>query len=277
MINRSQLNFHETFQPEAGYLAKILELSSQNYSGSKFEISEETGIPTGNKKGKVEPHIRYATYMGLIQYKLDKGVYTLSLSPLGEEVYAQDKYLHEDLTKWLCHYHITRSDSGAPQWAFVFNDTHIGFSQELGSARLNDAANQKWGLEIAYEEAFGVARRSYLDGFFSELELISVDGSGAWSFKELYEKDELLYVYAYAILNSWEKLLSDKSEITVFELTEQLSFGKVFGLNDDSINEVLEMLSDEGILTLNRQLFPMTIIRTADSMSVISDLYSRLL
>lgn len=277
MINRSQLNFHETFQPEAGYLAKILELSSQNYSGSKFEISEETGIPTGKQKGKVEPHIRYAAYMGLIQYKLDKGVYALSLTPLGEEVYIQDKYLHEDLTKWLCHYHITQSDNGAPQWAFIFNEAHVGFSRELGSVRLNDASNQKWGLEIAYEEAFGVARRSYLDGFFSELELINVDGSGSWTFKDLYEKDELLYVYAYAILNSWESQLPDKSEITVFELTEKLSFGKLFGLNDDSINEVLEMLSDEGILSLNRQLFPMTIIRTADSMSVISDLYSRLL
>lgn len=277
MINRSQLNFHETFQPEAGYLAKILELSSQNYSGSKFEISEETGIPTGKQKGKVEPHIRYAAYMGLIQYKLDKGIYTLSLSQLGEEVYTQDKYLHEELTKWLCHYHITQADSGAPQWAFIFNNIHIGYSQELVPARLNDAANQKWGLEIAYEEAFGVARRSYLDGFFSELELFSVNDLGAWTFKELYEKDELLFVYAYAILNSWENQLSDKSEITVFELTEQLSFGRIFGLSDDSINEILEMLSDEGILSLNRQLFPMTIIRTADSMSMMSNLYSRLL
>lgn len=278
MINRSQLNFHQTFQPEPGYLSKILELSSQNYSGSKFEISEETGIPTGNQKGKVRPHIRYAAYMGLINFQFDEsGIYTLSLTKLGEEVYSQDKYLHEALTKWLCHYHITLSGSGAPQWDFLFNNAHTGFSRSVSSARLIEAFSSKWGLDVNFEEAFSIVRRNYMDGLFSELELLSIDGSGLWSFNELFEKDEFLYVYAYAILNSWETLLPEKSEITVLELIDQLSFGKVFGLNDDSVDEVLEMLSDIGVLSLNRQLFPMTIIRTSDSKDIIPELYSRLL
>ena len=63
MINRSLLKFHETFQPESSYLAKILDLASQNYVGTKFEISDITGIPTGKQKGKVEPHIKYASYI----------------------------------------------------------------------------------------------------------------------------------------------------------------------------------------------------------------------
>ena len=36
VINRSQLKFHETFQPETGYISKILELASKSYQGSKF-------------------------------------------------------------------------------------------------------------------------------------------------------------------------------------------------------------------------------------------------
>ena len=61
-----KLEFHETFQPEMTYVAKLVKLASENYAGTKFEISECTGIPTGKQKGKVVPHIRYASCMGLI-------------------------------------------------------------------------------------------------------------------------------------------------------------------------------------------------------------------
>ena len=76
MIKSSALEFHETFQPELPYIAKILKLASENYSGTKFEISDCTGIPTGKQKGKVEPHIRYARCMGLIDYSIENGVYS---------------------------------------------------------------------------------------------------------------------------------------------------------------------------------------------------------
>ena len=72
MISRSKLKFHETFQPEWTYIARVLELAKDNYCGSKFDISDITGIPTGKQKGKVEPHIKYAQFMGLICYENDK-------------------------------------------------------------------------------------------------------------------------------------------------------------------------------------------------------------
>ena len=136
MIHRSQIKFHETFQPEAGYLAKILELASNNYSGSKFEISEKTGIPTGKQKGKVEPHIKYAAFMGLLSYACEKGKYQISLTDLGREVYVQDPYLHETLTKWLCHYGISRKEYGAPQWSFLIHDGNLGFIQGISPERI---------------------------------------------------------------------------------------------------------------------------------------------
>jgi hypothetical protein len=90
MINRSQLKFHETFQPELSYIAKLLELADRDYAGDKYEISELTGIPTGKQKGKVEPHIKYAAYMGLISFTNEKGVYTLNISDVGKELFEQD-------------------------------------------------------------------------------------------------------------------------------------------------------------------------------------------
>jgi len=52
MTNKFSLEFHETFKPEAPYISKILKLASENYSGTKYEISGISGIPTGEKKGK---------------------------------------------------------------------------------------------------------------------------------------------------------------------------------------------------------------------------------
>lgn len=278
MINRSQLKFHETFQPEVGYVAKILELASANFSGNKFEISEKTGIPTGNQKGKVEPHIRYATYMGLISFEYEKGVYSLELTPLGTEVYEQDSYLHEELTKWLCHYCISRKNKGAPQWAFMVNEAHSGFIQGITPDRLFAQASAVFDSNVTYEEAFGVMKRSYIDGFFSSLGYISInEDNGEFCFNEIPEREELLYSYAYAIMCSWDDLLPDKKEITLIELNNELAFGKIFGLTDESVSEILDELADEDILTVSRQLFPATIIRTSCVEDLIPRLYSRLL
>ena len=59
------VNFHKTFSPQDSYITKILDLAKDNYTGTKEEISEETGIPTGKTSGKVVPHILYAQYIRL--------------------------------------------------------------------------------------------------------------------------------------------------------------------------------------------------------------------
>lgn len=276
MINRSQIRFHETFQPERGYISKILELASSNYVGNKFDISEKTGIPTGKQKGKVEPHIKYAAFMGLITYKCMKGNYYLSLTELGEEVFSQDMYLHEALSKWICHYGISCRDTGAPQWAFLINEAHPGFIQPLSFERLMSCAAIAFDTNITFDDAFAVIKRSYSDGMFADLEFLETD-TNEFKFIESFPKDELLYVYAYAILNNWDRSSSDKNEITLNELIDTLSFGKQFGLSDDSVNEVLEELSEEELFSVNRQLFPPTIIRTSTKEDILPLLYSRLM
>lgn len=126
MADAYNFEFHATFAPERTYISKILELAKNNYQGTRDDISELTGIPTGQKKGKVEPHIKYANFMGLIDYSLNNKKYLISLTDLGREVYIQDKYLHEELSIWLCHYGISRAVKGAPQFSFVVREGNCG-------------------------------------------------------------------------------------------------------------------------------------------------------
>ena len=275
MINRSLLKFHETFQPESAYLAKILDLASQSYSGTKFEISDITGIPTGKQKGKVEPHIKYASYMGLVDYNVDKGVYHLSLTELGNEVFVQDKFLHETLTQWICHYEISRKDVGAPQWAYIVHNGHSGYYQYNSSSYHLDKANALFSTDIDFEEMFGVVKRSYTDGFFSGINYLKWEDSVEYI--EHSENPELVFVYAFAILDSWKRMFPQNSEITITELLEVIEFGKIFNVNEEEVDGILDSLCNEGLLRLNRQLYPPTVIATANSDEVICNLYNRLL
>jgi hypothetical protein len=275
MINRSKLKFHESFQPEQSYISKVLILAAEEFKGSKFDISDSTGIPTGMQKGKVEPSIKYANFMGLIDFSIEKGEYSLKLTPLGNEVYSQDRYLHEKLTIWLCHYGITHPTEGAPQWSYLVHRVHPGYLSKLSSEYLLSQAKKVLNVDISFEELFGVVKRSYLDGYFGSLDFLEW-GSGI-SFREAFENQELIYAYGYAILNSWECLLHDKDEITILELQEIIGFGRTFGLNENETDLVLDVLAGEGLLSLNRQLYPPTIIRTAHANDVIANLYSRLL
>lgn len=275
MISRSKLKFHETFQPEWTYIARVLELAKDSYCGSKFDISDITGIPTGKQKGKVEPHIKYAQFMGLICYENDKGCYKLSLTRLGQEVFLKDRYLHESLTHWICHYGLSRRETGAPQWSYIVNDGHSGFGQGNSNEWHLAKANRIFGMDISFEEMFGVVRRSYLDGCFSDLDYVNWENEVRY--KEHNENREFLFAYAYVLLDSWKNELPGKNEITIFDLDRELVFGKIFGLNDGEIDCVLNMLCDEGLIAVNRQLYPLTIVQIVDMEDIISRLYDNLL
>lgn len=277
MIKGSALEFHETFQPELPYIAKILKLASENYSGTKFEISDCTGIPTGKQKGKVEPHIRYARCMGLIDYSIENGVYSLRLTSLGEEVFVQDPYLHEDLSLWLCHYGLTKRNSLAPQWEYLAHYVHPGYGEKISQERMFTLAGT-WcdvSQDNMLKKVFSVVKNCYTEGCFQRLDYLEWDGN--IEFREHSEKFDLIFVYAYALLESWERVFPDKQEITDFDLKNEIGFDKIFGLNEDECNYVVDSLVYEGFITVNRQLFPATIIRISNSKNVISQMYSRLL
>ena len=124
------------------------------------------------------------------------------------------------------------------------------------------------------KNVFSVVKTSYTDGCFEKLNFATWDDN--IEFLEHTEKLDLVFVYAYALLDSWERLYPDKQEITDIDLKNEIGFDKIFGLNEDECNYVIDSLAYEGILTVNRQLYPATLIRTSNADSIIPQLYSSL-
>ena len=80
---------------------------------------------------------------------------------------------------------------------------------------------------------------------------------------------------SYILFEFWDELFNGQEEISAVQFSE-LCFGKVFGWNEQKEYEVLEHLADKGIIRLNKQLVPYTILRLTDKNAVMARLYSEL-
>ncbi len=272
MSSQSNLNFHQTFKPEIHYISSVLSIADGDKALEVKDISNMTGIPNGKSSGKVEPHIIYAKYMGLIDYKKENGKYILERTPLGEVVFSEDPGLQEKLTLLLCHALLCRKENGADVWKTVFNSImpiyKTGIRKELVLKE----------LEVVYKDKINTKNLapfwgSYEDMFCS-LGILDAEGEIVKTSSLPYDK-EYIYLYALVLFTLWDEMIPNEDEISSIQL-ESLEFRKLFCWDDEQQYKVLESLSDTGIIRLNRQLMPYTILRLTSMDFLREKLYSEL-
>lgn len=270
MIN-TQFRFHETFPPQTIYLAEILKLASENYCGSKNDISNITGIPTGDSTGKVVPHIKYLTYMGLIKFDMESGKYKLSLTKLGNVVWGEDPYILQDITKLILHYNMTRLREGAPQWSYLFREYPYEYNVKVMFADIEERGKKKFGKDIE----IGPLKSMYINEDFNVVSNLEISKGTRQEviFKINNPMFEATNLYAYGLLYDWELILPKNNEITIDDLINELMWGKAFGFEYDTVLEVLDEISARGFIKINKQLNPVTIIRNKSYSDLIETLY----
>lgn len=272
MAQMVNLNFHQTFRPEQQYIAAVLEFATGKGFNSLKEISAQTGIPTGASSGKVEPHILYAYYMGLIEYEKKNGEYKLSRTSLGEVVYTEDPGLQEQLTILLCHCMMLREENGAILWSTVFKKIfpiyRSGIKKDMLLKELVILfANKVSSKNIA---PFFGSYASYFDGLGLLKENEDIISINTMPFNKEY-----IYLYALVLYSYWEDKYDNQDEITSSQLYK-LKFGNVFGWDNQLEYEALEQMADKEIIRMNRQLMPYTILKLSDKDKLIVRLYSEL-
>ena len=114
---------------------------------------------------------------------------------------------------------------------------------------------------------------SYED-MFSELSVLSEKDDSVSSNSKPYNK-EFIYLYAYVLWTLWDEEFANQDEISSTQL-DTLCFGKIFGWSSEQEYKVLEHLSDHGIIRLNRQLMPYTILKLTSIETLLNKLYSEL-
>lgn len=271
-MNDLNFYFHESFQPQLIYLSEILKLAIENFEGSKNEVSNITGIPTGESSGKIMPNIKYLNYMGLINYEEVNKVLKLKATELGNIIYNNDPYMMEKITKIIMHYNLTRLNKGAPQWSFLFRSYEYNFNENLMIKNIINNGELKFGKDIK----IGPLKTLYTKGDFKEISLFDIDGENIL-FKEVYPSYECNNAYGYLLLKEWEEVITNSDEITINELLNDIKWNRGLGFDYDTTIEILDELMIRGVIKLNKQFNPITIIKNTDSKNIINCLYDDLI
>ncbi len=272
MKNQVNLNFHQTFKPEKKYISSILDIADNAEMLSVQEISAYTGIPNGTSSGKVEPHILYASYMGLIVYEKKNGKYTLKKTNLGQVIIEEDPGFKEKLTVLLCHAMLLRNQNGADLWNDIFLKELPLYRGKIKRELVLKAAQNELS-EKATTRSIAPFFSSYEDIFY-ELGVLDIDKEYI-TVRPLQYNKEYIYLYAFLLFEYWDEQFADVDEISEQQL-EELRFRHIFGWTQQQEYEILEHLSDKNIIRLNRQLVPYTIRKLVDKDFVLNNLYSEL-
>lgn len=272
MAKQVNLNFHQTFKPERQYISSILNVANGTQSVSVKEISACTGIPNGQSSGKVEPHIVYSNYMGLIDYDKKDGLISLRRTYLGEIVFLEDPGLQENLSILLCHCMMLREKNGADVWSTVFKRILPMYRSGIKKDILLKELDKFFEGKIN-KKNFAPFIGSYED-MFSAINVLEVETDIIKVNTVQYDK-EFIFLYAYILFEFWEELYPNQEEISSVQL-EKVNFGKALGWDTQIEYGVLEHLSDKGLIRMNRQLMPYTILKLVDRNTLMERLYSEL-
>lgn len=265
------LNFHQTFPPDEVMLSHLLTSDIFDTALTKEEISMNTGIPTGKSSGKVEPHIEYASYMGLVVDSFKEGKHTLHLTDLGSLVVREDPGISENVTRMLCHLRMTSPFGGAPLWTTVISELLAQKPLGLSTNVLMDALKKESSVNINMGPFFS----SYEDTIFAPLKLIERCNDVIKLIKHSVNQ-ELIFVYAYALFREWEHAFPGQDELTGTQIENCLMPGSV-GWKQADLYSVMEQMQDKGLLSFNRQLTPYTVTKKCYSEQIVPRLYSELL
>lgn len=273
-LARYQLNFHQSFAPEIEAISRIVSLADSDAGFlTKEEISEQTMIPTGKSSGKVEPHIYYAAAMRLIIFRKVDNKYECKLTPLGKVVVLEDPYLVENISKLILHAFLADKHSPATLWSYLFNEFIPKVMPNFNNEIIQNAIERQFPSNVNLTP-FRTCYSSDLS--LGDLGLIRLEDKN-YETKPHRVSKENVYVYGYVLLEKWEEILIGRSEITFDEITDALYFGKPFLWGEQQLRDGLDLMQDVGLIKVNAQLSPITIIKNQNSSFCLEKMYSLLI
>jgi hypothetical protein len=268
------LNFHQSFAPEIEAVSRIVSLADSDAGFlTKEEISEKTMIPTGKSSGKVEPHIYYAAAMRLITFEKADRKYECKLTPLGRLIHLEDPYLVENISKLVLHAFLADKYSAATLWSYIFNEFIPKVMPKFKNEQIQNAIERYFSSNVNLTP-FRTCYSSDLS--LGDLELIGLEDKG-YEVQPHRISRENVFVYGYVLLGKWEEILSDRSEITFDEIRDVLCFDKPFLWGERQLRDALDLMQDAGLIKINAQLSPITIIKNQNSSFCLDNMYSLLL
>jgi hypothetical protein len=274
-FERISLSFHQTFVPERKYLSCLMKYIKQPREADSDKISEETGIPTGESSGKVEPTINYAKGMGLIDVSRGKvSRWQLKLTPLGDLIFAEDQYIREGFTQWVLHLQLCRRNVGAEAWYTVFGDSSLALGKVFSEESLKLFLINKYGKRF---NLLGPLVRMYnSEASFIACGALVEDGG-------LIKRNPAPCVkthfpgYYYVFSALWDDFFNGEQQVSYEDYERTTHFFATTSWDVAQINRFIDHLADEGLVKIDRQTGNAMILRLGSTEAALKNFYSNLL
>lgn len=269
------INFHKTFIPERHFIAALLDYAALGKTGTLQEISADTGIPMGKINGKLPAIIDYARGMGLIriQPSVEKGIKVPVLTSFGKAVFTEDKHLGEEITQWIVHMNLCRSDIGALAWNAVFNK-----GRNVLGAHFNKQQLEDYLIEISSpgNDRTGPLLRTYLEdvglGRTRAIELV-----GDYIIRR---KAPLLDIYALPytayLLDLFEAYFPAQNQITITDLQIKTGWLDICLWNEFEFGTACSLMEGKGYIYIDRQMQPWIIEKASKAKVLWSNIWDDL-
>lgn len=282
------LNFPHDFLPERSLLARLLPFASTSGCGDKVQIGVETGIPTGESSGKVEPMIHYARGMGLIRTDKEVKHWQLKLTTLGRQVAAEDPYLSESVTLWLLHLMLCRRSTLedpatglADAWFALFAEGTLRLGNRFDQNAYLDCLIERNGTKGYLKGLSGLVLRSYLEptcfGPINALSAEVLDRHTLYLRRAAPAEPSHFPAYSAYLFLVWDDLYAGHSQLAIDDLFTQSRCLAVMGWDRAMATRWLDWMADNGLLQLDRQTGGTLALRLRNTETVIAGIFNELI
>ncbi|MEJ1341083.1 MAG: DUF4007 family protein [Candidatus Sedimenticola sp. (ex Thyasira tokunagai)] len=282
------LNFPHDFLPERSLLARLLPFASKRGCGDKVQIGAETGIPTGESSGKVEPMIHYAHGMGLIRVDKEAKRWQLELTTLGRLIAAEDPYLSESVTLWLLHLMLCRRSAQedptiglADAWFALFAEGTLRLGNRFDQSAYLDYLVERHGMRGYLKGLSGLVLRSYLESTcfrpISALSAEVLDGQTLYLRRAAPAEHSHFPAYSAYLFLVWDDLYPGHGQLAIDDLFTQSRCLAVMGWDRVTATRWLDWMADHGLLQLDRQTGGTLALRLRDTETVIYGIFNELI
>lgn len=288
IVSTLPVGFAKDFKPELRLISQLLRFAQEEGRGDKEAISKATGIPTGEKTGKVEPMIFYAIGMGLLKAEKNAMDWQLKLTPLGSVVLEEDPYLSEPVSLWIMHLMLCRplvnakdEEGIADPWfaLFALGETRLGL--EFGQEEFWLFLKERYGDNSYLKGMAGLILRSYEEdsclGFTKALKSVKHSQGTLFSRNSAPQQAEFFPVYTTFLFLLWDEFFPTTKQISFVEFFRCSRLLEVLNWTRSEAQNWLNWIADHGVVQLDRQTGDILALRTSSTVDVLGNLYSELI
>ena len=281
------LNFPQTFLPERRLLGRLMVFAAADGRGDKETIGAATGIPTGKSTGKVEPMIRYAQGMGLIQAAKINGVWRLSPTLLGQVVRREDPFLSEPVSLWMLHLLLSRrcgrtlpAVGVADAWFALFAEGRFRLGQRFTYSEYLDFLIARHGEKGYLKPLSTLAPRMYLeDSSFAAIGALTLEGMTSEPLlvrATAPVETRFFPAYAAYLFLVWDEQFGGDRQLIFQEFARETRLLAVLGWSDAQAMRWLEWMVDRGLVQLDRYTGDPVLLRLKETGEAVNALYREL-